>query len=313
MISVLMGCDNVEWGGVDLALETPPARDTIVDLPEIDSAEYTLPLPTGPLLYLVQRQGSATTISALAEVGPEGLVDLAAPSDSAWWSAVRSLRMRPGTEFRAFADGVRVGTFTSFEGTERIPSFCGATSATPGRLELLPEVAGGTRFLAMESASAGGIPDRAFAPIQPQEADQATSRSILGQLIPQLGLSWPAGDLDNARASLHVLDVGAGNPAVLATFLYRDQFSIGPAPETAYALFFMAVSTGTQGYRPDFYWHRAVDDGGKAIPSYFSHLDWDGDGETEVLLDVMGEDDQWFAVVERTDGEWTLTHEVTCQ
>jgi len=220
--------------------------------------------------------------------------------------------MPEGQEFRVFTDGARVGSFTAGDRTELMNGYCGATRATMGRLELLPQAMGISRFLAIGSGAATALPDPPFAPVTPQAANQATSISMMGRLISEFDLRWPS-DLDGARVALDVLDLGEDNPAVAATFLYRDQLSVGPTVDEAYSIFFLAISTGTQGYRSDFVRYQPVSGGGKAIPVYFSHLDWDGDGEVEILMDILGADSRWFAAVEKSEGEWAVTYEVPCQ
>ena len=113
MISVLGGCDNVEWGGVELSLRTPPPRDTVPATPELEEADFTRPLPSGPLLYLVERSSDNTVMRPLAEIADTGLIALPGATDSTWWEAVRATRTAPSAEFHVFADGTRVGRFTA--------------------------------------------------------------------------------------------------------------------------------------------------------------------------------------------------------
>ena len=59
-------------------------------------------------------------------------------------------------------------------------------------------------------------------------------------------------------------------------------------------------------------WYRAVDTDGKGAPRYFDHLDWNGDGTEEILLDVLGSNRRWFAGLGRTDGSWIRTFQDAC-
>ncbi len=80
--------------------------------------------------------------------------------------------------------------------------------------------------------------------------------------------------------------VGAPAEAIAATFMYRDQLGMSAPSAGAYSLFLMGHASG-EGYEPDYVWYRPVDSDGKGAPRYFDHLDWDGDGTEEVLLESL--------------------------
>ena len=67
---------------------------------------------------------------------------------------------------------------------------------------------------------------------------------------------------------------------------------------------------------PDFNlaysWYRPVASSGKGAPRFFSRLDWDGDGDEEILLEILGEDRRWFAALNRISDGWVLTYEAPC-
>jgi hypothetical protein len=65
-------------------------------------------------------------------------------------------------------------------------------------------------------------------------------------------------------------------------------------------------------YQAGYVWYREAGREGKGAPRYFQHLDWDGDGETEVLLEVLGESNRWNAAVQKRGAEWTRTFEDPC-
>ena len=50
----------------------------------------------------------------------------------------------------------------------------------------------------------------------------------------------------------------------------------------------------------------------KAAPRYFDHLDWDGDGADEILLDVFGNDQRWFAALSRAEDGWVRSYQDSC-
>ena len=104
---------------------------------------------------------------------------------------------------------------------------------------------------------------------------------------------------------------GVRGQAVAATFVYRDQIGIGSPGQGAYAVFVLGVPTAA-GYAEGYTWYRSVDSDGKGVPRYFSHLDWDGDGDGEILLDVFGASRRWFAGLSRRQGEWVRTFQDAC-
>lgn len=108
------------------------------------------------------------------------------------------------------------------------------------------------------------------------------------------------------------LELADGRPAVSTTFVFRDQVEIQPAEPTSYSLYLLAAPEDGDRYQPALVWYRVAGSDGKGAPRYFQHLDWDADGETEVLLEVLGERSRWSAVVEPRGGEWARTFEDPC-
>jgi hypothetical protein len=86
---------------------------------------------------------------------------------------------------------------------------------------------------------------------------------------------------------------------------------VGPAPDESYSLLILGESLGTRFDRA-FTWYRRVGDEGKGSPRFFSRMDWDGDGEEELLLEVFGADARWWAALDREDGSWTLAFQDPC-
>ena len=65
-------------------------------------------------------------------------------------------------------------------------------------------------------------------------------------------------------------------------------------------------------YGEEFLWYRSVDADGKGAPKYFNHLDWDGDGDAEILLDVFDSNRRWYAALARRGDRWVRTSQDTC-
>ncbi|MBT8396910.1 MAG: hypothetical protein KJN92_08080, partial [Gemmatimonadetes bacterium] len=132
-----------------------------------------------------------------------------------------------------------------------------------------------------------------------------------GEALNDLRAQWP-GTLQNIREDLQVLRISDDqNPSIIGTFLFQDQMAVGPAPDPAYSLMILGELQGVRFTRA-FTWYRRVGDEGKGAPRFFSKLDWDGDGEEELLLEVFGAESRWFAALEKEGGSWTLAFQDPC-
>jgi hypothetical protein len=142
--------------------------------------------------------------------------------------------------------------------------------------------------------------------------DQRVASLNLGaEAVPRVGAAWPPSLLET-RQDLQILELRAGTPpAVLATFVYRDQLRIGPAPEDAYALMILGEARGS-GFELAYTWYRPVATEGKGVPRLFSRMDWDGDGQAEILLEVLGTDARWFAALDRGPEGWETIYQDPC-
>ena len=58
--------------------------------------------------------------------------------------------------------------------------------------------------------------------------------------------------------------------------------------------------------------YRLVSRDGKGVARYFDHLDVDGDGSDEVVLEVMGEDSMWLSTLTRRGGAWVKAYRDPC-
>ena len=86
---------------------------------------------------------------------------------------------------------------------------------------------------------------------------------------------------------------------------------IGPAPDDSYSLLVVGEPTSRQ-YNRTFTWYRRVGDEGKGAPRLFSWMDWDQDGDAEILLEVFGADSKWWVALERENGNWTVAFQDPC-
>jgi hypothetical protein len=302
---VVSGCDNVAWGGVDVRWEPPAAAvpGTPADAAAEEAEEAPPPEIARPLLLAGTRGEGRAALVVVGEIGPEGLAPATGTSTAG--GAVE------GSEWVLFADGVRVGRVTVDDiGVAR--EYCGAAVTLAGTVELVPDASAAERVLALPVAEAGGAPFEPLRPLTHDYDQRVASLTFAQQAIPRVGAPWPEGGVLPARQDIQAFrPLGTDRPTVAATYLVRDRLTIGQPASGAYALLILSAPAGGE-YRETFEWYRASDEGGKAAPRYFGHLDWDRDGQGEILLDVFGADRRWYAALEQRDGSWVRTFESSC-
>lgn len=311
ILSAPSGCDNVKWGGVEVRLQEPPARTQAAPEAEESAPEVTLPpLPSRPLLLAGARDGDRATLTVVGEVRGDALGALPSEEQAPGFleHLTRSL-LPPGTELVLFAGGARVGRLTVDEtGTDTL--FCQPRARVSGVVELVPGALGADRLLAVADSAAR---HRAWeAPRAPSvEYDQrAGSVAMAMEAIRQVGAEWPP-SLVEARGDIQAFRMSdAVGPSVAATFLLRDRLAVAEPGAGAWSLFVLGTAQGG-AYRTAYVGYRSAAQG-KAAPRFFSHLDWDGDGDSEILLQVFGAEARWFASLAQRGGAWVQTFQDPC-
>ena len=313
IVSVASGCDNVDWGGAEIRLQgPPPARvgappDTSAAAPERVVEE----VPLGPVLYMAERDSQTISMIPVGPILGDSLGTFPSETDQPGYRArfVREL-VAPGSEFILFAEGVRVGNLT-VEAVRTDESFCVARPRARGVVELIPEAAEQTRFLALPREYAQDIPRRPFQVAEMDQPQREATLSVPAGVLTQLGAEQPS-NLLNTRFDMQAFRPAGEDPAFFAvTHLVRDRLQIERPPPSAFSLFVIGVPSSS-GYSAGFVWHRPVAQKGKGAPFFFEQMDWDKDGQTEVLLQVLGERSRWLAAVDQRGGQWTLVHEDPC-
>lgn len=310
ILTVAAGCDNVAWGGIDVELMPPPVSTQLPSEPTDTVVDTTPQNVNGPLLLAGVREDERGRLVLLGEMLPEGLQAFpnpAFPEDADRLAAATSV----GSEWVLFADGQRVGRMT-VDQVAPATAFCGGRTELSGTLELIPTAAAAERFFALPASQARSAAFGDYQPITHDFNQRVASLNIGGELIRRYEAPWPADTLRYARHDIQAFRIpGAAGPTVVATFLHQDALSVGRPRQGAYALFLMAEQVGGQ-YREAFDWFRSVATEGKGAPRYFGHMDVDGDGSDEVVLDVFGADRRWFAVLSRRNGAWVRTYQDAC-
>jgi hypothetical protein len=316
ILTVVSGCDNVTWGGAQLELRPPPALARDSAAAGTGSAEATEEasrgLPTGasgPLLLAGAREGARGTFVVVGEVDGDGL---RAPDASPGTSERVRRLASPGSRWTLFAEGTRVGTFLA-DGVSQASEYCPVRPTLTGVIELVPTASAAERFLALPAEIAGSRAYETYSPLNDVYEQRVATLAWAGEAIARYRATPPPQGFVAARQDIRAFRTpGSATPLVAATFMHRDELSVGPPRSGAYALFVLGSRTGDQ-YREDFAWYRPADTEGKGAPRYFDHLDWDADGDSEVVLDVFGTSRRWFAALAMRSGQWTRTYQDACE
>ncbi len=313
IVIVAIGCDNVEWGGVELGLSSPAdtsVADPTAEVEEVVESPVLDSPPLGPVLYLGRRSGVEAILVAVAEIRPDGLFPLEGAGSVEASRSFVAEHLNPGLEFTLFSDGARVGRLTaeSFSVDQR---YCRARPQIRGPIELTPAAATVQTFLALPTQEGSAFEYGAYAPVVQTRDLRVTSLTTMQQIIPSVGALWPVSVL-GIRQDVQVFRARPeGAPTVVATFVYADELGVGPAPRGAYSVFLASDDDGT-GYRGTYADYRLFSRDGKGAPRYFDHLDVDGDGSDEIVLEVMGENSMWLSALGRQGGVWVEEYRDPC-
>lgn len=322
MVISASACDNVDWGGFSARMVPPPAA-LIGVRPDNLAAEDEkggFTLPKGPVLYAAARDSTGVTLVPIGEIAGDSLKPFRdEKSAPGYRGAFARELMAPGTRFTLFAAGARVGTFTTRDvGTDE--TYCTPRPRANGVIELVPGAADATRFLALPERFTDSLAYAPYRPLEHDRAQRAAGIDLAAEVIPQVGATWPSSMVE-ARGDLQAFRQADGAPAVSNTFVFRDQMQIQPAQPSSYSLYLLAVadSVPAEGqtllepaYRVAYTWYREAAREGKGAPRYFQHLDWNRDGRTDVLLEILGERHRWNAVIQKRGTQWTRTFEDPC-
>lgn len=308
ILAVASGCDNVAFEGAQVEVVPPPVA---IDTAETTTAEETGPTNLdNPVLLAGLRDGARASLTVVGEIDGDVVQPFPDPGFPADSLRLRTLTA-PGSRWILFSEGTRVGSLV-VDDVRAADVYCGARVTVSGVVEVVPTAAAAERLLALPAVDAGGRDYGAYEQHDHVYDQRVATLQLAQEAIPAHGAPWPRLGVLDARKHIQAFDVpGPAGPFIAATFLRQDSLAVTPPGQGAYALFVLGEQVGAE-HRAAHVWYRAVDTDGKGAPRYFDHLDWDGDGDEEILLDVLGSNRRWFAGLARADGSWVRAFQDTC-
>ncbi len=310
ILPTLLACDNVSWGGVEVAVVPPPK---VSAKPATSGKEVEERMPEGPILYYVSNRAGSTTLMPVGEIAGDSMLPIRARTDAkAFSDRLIAEHMRQGAEFTLYHTGSRVGTFVVQSATAAAPNACPALPRAQGTLELQPGLDSIPEFLAISSQHAPEIRRRVGGPLAISGTMRILAPILAEKMIRARHAELP-GNWQRAMAQLEPIPVAtSADPGYATTFLVSDTLGRG-ADNQGYSLFYIGV--------PDQFSYDTVlvaftdyPTKGKAAPRVVDFLDWTRDDQPELLLQVYGISDTWFEVVgKKADGNWRRTFRDRCQ
>lgn len=281
----------------------PPAAGSIRLEPDAQ-AFAELGMPAGTVLFHLVREAEGTRLIPVAEVVGEQLRTLRRPagvSPEAYESRFGQAVIPAGAQFDVFRRGARVGTFT-VQGTGAVTQ-CGLPTATGG-LTTVAAAADAREFLAFRRGLAPEVRGE-YTPPQITGSIRTYASILAERLILQAGLPRPR-SWAGAQRDLQAIEImPGGHPEMAATYLVGDAMQVGPADPNGYSVFYLADFEVRRGYTPIYQEVRNYGQTGKAALRLVDHLNWDGQEGEEILLQIFGADQSWYAALSQDQrGRW---------
>ena len=310
ILTCLPGCDNVEWGGADVAIVPPPPKASGGEAEAAGPGEERP--PEGPILYHVTPRGNEGILIPVGEIAGDTLRPIQAASD--WELFGRRFiaeHLRQGTEFALFRNGARVGTFVVQSAAVPDSTVCPRLPRAIGTLELIAGAENAPEFLALAKPHAPAARRQASVPTEPNRTMRLLAPYLAEGLLRARGAQLP-GNWQRAMAQLKPFPIaGAADPAFAATLLVDD--TLGPGlDDVGYSLFFVARPQQRVGYDTIYASFTDYPSEGKAAPRVVDYLDWDRDDQAELLLQVYGTSDAWFEAVGNVGSTWRRIFRQRC-
>jgi hypothetical protein len=138
---------------------------------------------------------------------------------------------------------------------------------------------------------------------------------IVGNILAERALRARGAQLPNwsrARRQLQPFPVSETRDlGFTATFLVDDELAVGN-DDQGYSLYIVYTPQAQAGYDTAYVSYTSYTAEGKAAPRTIDFLDWDRDGSVEILMEVFGTRNSWYAAVGSDGDEWSRTFEDRC-
>lgn len=304
ILTALAACDNVRWGGAEVRIvKPPPTAAPGTAAPEPGEAP-SVGLPRGTVIFHVMRGESQDRLVPVAEVSGDSLRSVARPagvSPQAFEQRFRAAVLEPNSQYVLFRRGAAVGTFT-LQGPGPLTT-CGVPTGV-GQATTVAAAAADREFIAFRR----GLEPRVIGEFSPPQVAGPILRYaplVAERLILTSGLQRP-GSWTRAQRDLQALDLApGGSPEMATTFLSGDELAVGAPNAEGWSVFYVAAYEQRTGYNPIYSEVRDYRRGAKAAPKLIDHLNWNGQGGSEMLVQVYGARDAWYeAVSSDRGGRW---------
>jgi hypothetical protein len=312
MLAATTSCDNVDWGGADVAIVPPPPRADALPASAEDVAAD--PLPEGPLLFYVVPAADGATMVPIAEISGDTLRPLRAKGDARGYATrLVAAHMRRGAEFVLYRRGSRVGNFVLQEATVPSANVCPMLPTARGTLELASGAQQIPEYLAIAKVSAPEMGRGVQFTTEPTRNMQVIAPILAEKMIRARRAELP-GNWQRAMAQLQPFPMGNGREAgFAATFLVGDDLNTG-GDNMGYSVFFIGQPGAQFGYDTVYVSFNSYPETGKVAPRVVDFLDWNRDGQVDLLLQMYGISGTWFEAVSKNQrGTWQHAFRDKCE
>jgi hypothetical protein len=309
---LFLSCDSVQWGGIEITLEGPPESLTQSPIIKPQVAQKTTPLDGRTFLYLGSTIGEEASLIPIVEILPSGFLSTPTTSYQERIKEFSASYFELGSQFTLFSDGSRVGTFITTH-TDINQDYCHPRPEGRGIIRLAPGAEEVQSFLALarDFTTTSNFTD--YRPVVQTRALRQASIDMVIDVIPSLGASWPPSVLESRKALNFFRPQPDHKPTIIATFTRNGPLEVGPSLAGMYSILLIGANREEIGYQATYVDYRPASTAGKAAGRYLNHLDLNGDGQSEVVLEMLGEKSKWISILGLNEQTWNKTYSDSCE